>query len=223
MPNPLEQLHDVRYALLAKTVQSRGGRLLLVGGKVREALIQKLLGDGAGGDQVRQLSPGQGDRDLVVFGMELGEIQNAVADLGPAWIIGHRTLSDRKTKEPSLVNVRLDDSDFTISQSRRVEVDGLLQDPRATIREDALSRDFTVNAVYHDPLAPLGSVFIDPLGGMADLRGRRLELCSPPALSADPLRILRAMGFISRLGFTAGGHLLSACARCWPLLDLVPL
>jgi tRNA nucleotidyltransferase (CCA-adding enzyme) len=223
MSNPLDQLKDPRYAQLAHRIKDLGGRLLLVGGKVREALVYRELGLNQVCDEDRRLAPAQGDRDLVVFGLELTEIQNAVAGLGPAWIIGHRTLSDRKTKEPSLVNVRLDDNDFTLSQSRRVEVDGLVLDPRSSLREDALSRDFTVNAIYFDPLPPMEAGFIDPLDGLSDLRARRLELCSPPGLAADPLRILRAMGFISRLGFTAGPHLLSVTARCWPQLDLVPL
>ena len=204
MTNPFEQLKDPRYGLLARSIQARGGKMLLVGGKVREALIYKELGRDVTQKPDRRLTPIQGDRDLVVFGLELTEIQNAVAPLGPAWIIGHRTLSDRKTKEPSLVNVRLDDEDFSLSISRRADVGGLVQDPLSSLREDALSRDFTVNSIYFDPILPIEEGFFDPLDGRTDIRARRLELCSPPALAADPLRILRAMVFISRLGFTAG-------------------
>lgn len=223
MINPFEQLKDPRYVKLAQRIQSLGGRLLLVGGKVREALIYKDLGLNVNPDASRRLSPAQGDRDLVVFGMELAEIQNAVASLGPAWIIGHRTLSDRKIKKPSLVNVRLDDEDFSLSLSRRFEVGGLVHDPFSSFREDALSRDFTVNAIYFDPILPVDEGFLDPLEGRGDLRARRLELCSPPALAADPLRILRAMVFISRLGFIAGPELRAGAGRCWQLLDLIPL
>ncbi|MDR2455503.1 MAG: hypothetical protein LBE49_02760, partial [Deltaproteobacteria bacterium] len=95
MLNPFAQLKDPRYHLVARSIQAVGGKLLLVGGKVREALIFKDLGLNVIPKGDRRLSPAQGDRDMVVFGLELTEIQNAVAQLGPAWIIGHRTLSDR--------------------------------------------------------------------------------------------------------------------------------
>jgi tRNA nucleotidyltransferase (CCA-adding enzyme) len=109
-----------------------------------------------------------------------------------------------------------------LSISRRLEGGRLVRDERATPAEDALSRDFTVNAIFFDPAETSGDGFIDPLGGIEDLRARRLELCSEASLSADPLRILRAMGLVSRLGFTAGPGLLASAAGRWPRLDLVP-
>ncbi len=75
---------------------------------------------------------------------------------------------------------------------------------------DAARRDFTVNALFLDPLAPpdpatpaQGRV-IDYVGGVADLRARVIRAVGDPAarLDEDHLRALRAARFAARLGFT---------------------
>jgi poly(A) polymerase len=67
-----------------------------------------------------------------------------------------------------------------------------------SIDEDAFRRDFSVNALYYDPL---DEVLLDYVGGLADLRGRRLRLIGDAKirLREDPVRILRAIRFASKL------------------------
>lgn len=65
----------------------------------------------------------------------------------------------------------------------------------ATVNDDLLQRDFTVNAIavtLTDFFQSGWSQLIDPLGGVTDLHKGILRLCSPGALLDDPLRILRA-------------------------------
>jgi putative nucleotidyltransferase with HDIG domain len=57
-----------------------------------------------------------------------------------------------------------------------------------SIEADLALRDFTVNAAA-EPLD--GGEPLDPLGGLADLRARRLRLAGPRAFEDDPLRVLR--------------------------------
>jgi putative nucleotidyltransferase with HDIG domain len=57
-----------------------------------------------------------------------------------------------------------------------------------TLEADLALRDFTVNAIAQE-LAGGGP--IDPLGGIADLRERRLRIAGPHAFAHDPLRVLR--------------------------------
>jgi poly(A) polymerase len=57
-----------------------------------------------------------------------------------------------------------------------------------SLQEDLALRDFTVNAIA-EPLS--GGKPLDPLGGLADLRGRHLRLAGPTAFEDDPLRVLR--------------------------------
>ncbi len=57
-----------------------------------------------------------------------------------------------------------------------------------TLAADLALRDFTVNAIA-EPLE--GGELIDPLGGLSDLRARRLRMAGAAAFADDPLRVLR--------------------------------
>ena len=58
--------------------------------------------------------------------------------------------------------------------------------------EDAARRDFTINALYFDPAT---EQIWDYVGGVADIRARRLRLIGPPVTRyrEDPVRMLRAI------------------------------
>jgi poly(A) polymerase len=66
--------------------------------------------------------------------------------------------------------------------------------------EDACRRDFTINALFYDPVA---RVLIDHVGGLEDLVARRLRFIGEPdvRVQEDPVRSLRAVKFAARLGF----------------------
>jgi len=68
-----------------------------------------------------------------------------------------------------------------------------------TIEEDALRRDFTINALYYN-IADFSVV--DYASGMQDLRDGVLRLLGPPEVRyrEDPVRMLRAMRFAAKLG-----------------------
>jgi poly(A) polymerase len=68
------------------------------------------------------------------------------------------------------------------------------------IDEDAFRRDFTINALYYDPIS---QEVIDYTGGVEDLKGRRLRLIGDPSrrYREDPVRILRAIRFAAKLHF----------------------
>lgn len=61
-----------------------------------------------------------------------------------------------------------------------------------TLEEDAWRRDFSVNALYYDPLR---NVVIDCVGGMVDLKRRRVRPLIPlrSIFVEDPVRMLRAL------------------------------
>lgn len=60
-------------------------------------------------------------------------------------------------------------------------------DPTVTLEEDLSRRDFTINAIAHDPET---GDWIDPFGGINDAYYKRLRHTSP-AFVEDPLRVLR--------------------------------
>jgi len=64
---------------------------------------------------------------------------------------------------------------------------------------DLQGRDFTVNAMAIDLRQE--NVFLDPLGGAADLHAKRLRACSPTAMSDDPVRIIRAVRLVAAYNF----------------------
>lgn len=69
-----------------------------------------------------------------------------------------------------------------------------------TAEEDARRRDFTVNGLFLDTTQ---HEVIDYVGGLEDLEGRILRTIGDPMvrLAEDPVRILRAIKFATRLGF----------------------
>jgi len=85
------------------------------------------------------------------------------------------------------------------------------------ITDDARRRDFTMNAIYADAQ---GTV-IDPLGGMADLRTRRVRFIEDPdqRIREDYLRILRYFRFYAWYGDTSEGLDAEALAAIGSNLD----
>ncbi len=90
----------------------------------------------------------------------------------------------------------------TEDADRHIENGMILRDNAyGTIEEDALRRDFTINALYYD-ISDFS--LIDYAGGLADLRAGQLRLIgdAEPRYREDPVRMLRAVRFACKLGFT---------------------
>ena len=90
-----------------------------------------------------------------------------------------------------------------------------------TREEDAVRRDFTVNALYYDDRD--GSV-LDFTGGMADLRAGFIRAIGDPAVRyrEDPVRMLRAVRFAAKLGFRIEEETEAPIFDLAPLLEGVP-
>jgi poly(A) polymerase len=81
-----------------------------------------------------------------------------------------------------------------------------------TAEEDAVRRDFTVNGLFYE--VSTGEV-IDYVGGRADLEARRIATIGDPEIRMreDPVRLLRAVRFAARLGFTIAPDTFEAMRR----------
>lgn len=91
-----------------------------------------------------------------------------------------------------------------------------------TIEEDAFRRDFTVNALYYD-IADFS--VIDYVGGMEDLQRGVLRLIGDPECRyrEDPVRMLRAVRLMTKLGFTLDPACEALLPKLAPLLaDISP-
>jgi poly(A) polymerase len=78
-----------------------------------------------------------------------------------------------------------------------------------TPEEDALRRDFTINALFYDVNA---ETVIDHADGLGDLRRRLVRTIGDPVVRfrEDPIRILRAIKFAARLDFSIEDKTLAA-------------
>ena len=90
-----------------------------------------------------------------------------------------------------------------------------------TIEEDAVRRDFTVNALYYD-ISDFS--VLDSVGGMADLQQRVLRLIGEPEqrYREDPVRMLRAARLAAKLGFVIEAATAAPFATLGPLLAEAP-
>ena len=81
-----------------------------------------------------------------------------------------------------------------------------------TAEEDALRRDFTINALFLDPTRDL---IVDHVNGLEDIEARVIRTIGDPVVRfrEDPVRILRAAKFAGRLGFTIEKKTLAAMAE----------
>lgn len=170
-------------------VRERGGRALIVGGAVRDAL--------AGTEKIA-------DFDVEVYKIVPEEIEKLLRKLKIRYNVAGRSFGVFKIHDfPFDISIPRRESKCG-SGHRAFKVEG---DPMMTVPEAAARRDFTINAVYFDPLS---DELIDPFGGSADLRERVLRHTSP-AFVEDPLRVLRAMQFIARFELVCAPETLELC------------
>jgi poly(A) polymerase len=147
----------------------------LVGGAIRDLLLKRPLGK---------------DFDFAVT----GEVENLVKEV--AREIGGHVFSLDETFGTWRVILK--------KKKKRTELDfSALQGK--DIFEDLRQRDFTVNSIalrLKDLALPAAPCFVDPLGGLTDIRKRILRANSEESLRQDPLRMLRAFRFASTLKFS---------------------
>ncbi|QAU33614.1 polynucleotide adenylyltransferase PcnB [Janthinobacterium sp. 17J80-10] len=87
--------------------------------------------------------------------------------------------------------------------------------------EDAVRRDFTINAMYYDPAS---QSVLDYHEGMADIRSKTLRMIGVPEarFREDPVRMLRVVRFAAKLGFSIDPDTSAPMAVMAPLINNVP-
>jgi tRNA nucleotidyltransferase (CCA-adding enzyme) len=161
---------DVRE--IANAVKRAGGRAFLVGGFVRDFLMD------------RQTK----DYDLEVYGVEPEALRQLLQAFGSVNEVG-RSFSVFKVGE---IDVAIPRTDQKVRPGHRgFEVVG---DPNLSFEKATARRDFTVNAILLDPL---DGAIIDPFHGQRDIDSRQLRHVSG-AFIEDPLRFLRGVQMVAR-------------------------
>jgi tRNA nucleotidyltransferase/poly(A) polymerase len=86
------------------------------------------------------------------------------------------------------------------------------------IEADLQQRDFTVNAMAWDLIS---RQLVDPTGGLADMRKKRIRMVSPRAFAKDPARLVRAYRLAAALDYSIDTDTQAAIAKhCRRITDV---
>src|SRR6266566_1972442 len=186
---------------LGERFAAAGHQLYLVGGTVRDALLER--------------TPPDVDFTTDADPTQILEIVKAGGWDDGVWLQGARFGTVGVRKGSLRLEITTFRSDVYHENSRKPKVSF-----GRSIEEDLARRDFTVNAMA--VRLPDGS-FIDPFGGLADLANRRLRTPSSPATSFedDPLRMLRAARFVSQLELVPTPETVEAITKRVGRLEIV--
>ncbi len=173
---------------VVELLRDAGGRPFLVGGCVRDALMQ-----------VPVL-----DFDIEVYGLGTRQVEAALRKEFGIITVG-----------AAFGVTKLKDFPIDVSVPRRENRTGakhtdfdVQADPSMTPKDAAERRDFTLNAIMWDPFT---GELVDTWGGVADLKAKRLRHVSDK-FAEDPLRVLRAMQFAARFEFSVAPETVALCA-----------
>jgi tRNA nucleotidyltransferase (CCA-adding enzyme) len=179
---------------IAEAVRDAGGRALIVGGWVRDRLMDR---------------PSK-DIDIEVYGIEAGPLRSLLQRFGAVNAVGE-SFTVYKVCD---IDVSLPRRESKVGRGHRgFEVIG---DPAMPVEEAARRRDFTINAIGWDPLT---GEYVDPFDGRADIAAGILRAVDQRTFPEDSLRVLRALQFAARFGFALDPETAALCRRI-PLDDL---
>ena len=223
------KLVDERAVKVVRTLVEGGYEAYVVGGAVRDLILGLRPKDfdvatNAAPEQVKALFRrafiiGRRFRIVhVVFGR--GRQEHGLSEV--IEVSTFRATMDSAAAEPVGGNEKTSKSEMA-GKSHVVDGEGrVLRDnvwgPQI---EDAARRDFTVNAMYYDPLR---EIVVDYHGGIQDAKKKLLRMIGDPAARyrEDPVRIIRAIRFAAKLGFQIEAKTRAPMPAMAALLDNVP-
>lgn len=173
---------------IAERVYALGGSAYYVGGYVRDRLL--------GRDSK--------DIDIEIHGITEDALIELLSDMGETASFG-RSFGIH-TLRGTGIDIALPRTERSTGQGHRqfdVSVDPFIGTEAASSR-----RDFTINALMQDVLT--GEI-LDYHGGREDLEKGIIRHVSDASFADDPLRVLRAASFASRLGFAIAEETASLC------------
>ena len=180
---------------LAHAARDAGGRALLVGGCVRDELLGLL----------------PKDWDVEVYGIAPDNLRELLQKFGRVDAVGEAFTVYKIGPDLDVALPRRERK--TGHGHRGFTVEG---DPQMTFAEACKRRDFTINAILHDPLT--GEI-IDPYDGRGDIAGKLIRVVAPETFVEDSLRVLRAAQFAARFEFAIAPETVELC-RAIDLTDL---
>ncbi len=168
-------------------VRSAGGKAMLVGGCVRDAVLGMPLKD----------------LDIEIYGVPPARVQSLLAARYPFELVGRAFPVLRVHGLPIDVSIPCRRSFAGAAGLAEIA------DPYMSLDQAASRRDFTMNAMAVEPEQ---REVIDPFGGLSDLEAKVLRHTSDK-FSEDPLRVLRGMQFAARFELAVAPETASLCRR----------
>ena len=182
------------------------GRLFAVGGRVRDELRAEFDG----------IDVPAKDLDYVVTGLGLDELTARLQTLGRVDLVGAAFAVAKLTTGGLTVDLALPRRERSTGHGHRdFEVQS---GPDIPLEDDLARRDFRMNMIAR---ALPGGELVDPYGGEADIRARRIDILTPVAFDEDPLRMLRAAQFAARFGYEPTPATIQAMRAAAPLVRTV--
>jgi poly(A) polymerase len=179
-------LNDKIFETLSGVFTEENVRAFVIGGWVRDCIL--------GRDHPEK------DIDIVVIGNGIEIAQKAALKINPGIRVSifknfGTAMFRHKEYEVEFVGARKESYD---RRSRKPVVEN------GTLEDDLKRRDFTINAMAISLNLDTYGEFLDPFGGMDDLRKKIIKTPLEPdkTFSDDPLRMMRAIRFATQLNFT---------------------
>ncbi|HKX43808.1 MAG TPA: polynucleotide adenylyltransferase PcnB [Burkholderiaceae bacterium] len=222
-------LVDEKAVKVVKTLVDAGYEAYIVGGAVRDLLVGLRPKDfdvatNATPEQVKALFRrafiiGRRFRIVhVVFGR--GRQDRGLSEV--IEVSTFRAMVDASAAEAVSGNEKTSKADL-VGRSHAVDAEGrvLRDNVWGTQTDDAARRDFTINAMYYDPLR---EIVVDYHGGIADVKKKLLRMIGDPTTRyrEDPVRIIRIVRFAAKLGFEIEPKTRAPIKELVGLLDNVP-
>lgn len=182
------------------------GSLYAVGGRVRDELRTEIEG----------LDLPLKDLDYVVAGVPIDDLRTRLETVGRVDAVGAAFAVFKVTRDGATVDVALPRRERSTGVGHRdFEVQS---GPDIPVEDDLARRDFRMNMIAR---ALPGGNLIDPYGGEADIRARRIDILTPEAFEEDPLRMLRAAQFAARFEYAVTPATRAAMAAAAPSIATV--
>ena len=180
---------DLNVVKISSTLINNGYQAFLVGGCIRDLLLQKKPKDF---DIATDASPA-----------EICRLFPNARIIGKRFKIVHVYTDEKKFFE---VTTFRSDISKKNNEKRFKKQHGMIKRDNVygTISQDAYRRDFTINSLYLDLDT---EILHDYVGGLDDIKKRQLRLIKKPSISyqEDPVRMLRAIRFESKLDLELKG------------------
>ena len=118
----------------------------------------------------------------------------------------------------TMKNSSANDDDHIINKQGRIERDNIFG---TSLKEDAMRRDFTINAIYYHPIS---DQCIDYTSGIEDVKKKILRIIGEPErrFAEDPLRIIRAARFRAKAGLQIDPQATAAMLKSSHKLQTIP-